>query len=227
MLCTDRHAINIRISLEAPAGPGTTSPAIGGYFKIVCFKPQIISKSHNVNTQNYYLAANLYLFTLLIITMKPILAFIFTVVFYSSAFALTIEAKLWAIAKKQYPTDTEKQKYVYDQQKNGYNYMLAVTDPEVKAFAEKQYPDDYSMQEFVYDQQKTDKAYMNMVTDAELKLIAIKQYPTDHSMQKYVYDQQATAKEFMQHVTNATAKQKARQQYPDDYSMQKYIYEQE
>jgi hypothetical protein len=213
--CKDRCSTREPTSLLFVGFDGSRSIPKKGKFRLVqlfCIKTIIFL---NLAIHNYHYH------------MKPILAFLTAVLFYSSSFAQTIEAKLWSIAKKEYPTDASMQKFVYDQQKKGYNYMTGVTDAELKRFAEKQYPDDYSMQNFVYDQQKTAKADMKIVTDPEVKRFAVKQYPEDYSMQKFVYDQQAVAKEFMQtRATNSAAKAEARKQYPDDYSMQKFVYEQ-
>ena len=159
------------------------------------------------------------------LNVKPILPLLFGLLFCSVAFAQNIETKLWSYAKKQYPDDVSMQKFVYEQQKKGYDYMTTVTDAEVKRFAENEYPEDFSMQKFVYDKQKANKAYMKTVTDLEIKHFALNEYAKDYSMQKFVYDRQTLDKEYMWRASNTAAKEEAIKQYPDDYSMQNFIYD--
>ncbi len=84
--------------------------------------------------------------------------------------------------------DYKMQQFVYKKQASAYNYMLAVTDKEVKKFAIRQYPNDYSMQKFVYDKQLSAKQYMKNATNSTAKRKAQQDYPYDYSMQKYIYD---------------------------------------
>jgi len=149
--------------------------------------------------------------------MKPALAFITAILVYTSAIAQNIEAKLRSIAQNRYPNDYSMQRFVYDEQKKGYEYMTGVTDTELKNIAEKRYPDDYSMQKFVYDEQKKDKAYMATVTDPEIKRIATQRYPDDYSMQKFVYNEQKKDKGYMNTVTSGET------HTPDNYAAPKYV----
>ena len=131
---------------------------------------------------------------------------------------------VWEIARKEYPSDTRMQNYVYEKQASAKKYMSSVGDSEVKQIALREYPSDYSMQKYVYNKQVEAKKYMSSVEDSEVKKIALREYPSDYSMQKYVYNKQADAKKYMMSVPDSPQKEKAIREYPSDYSMQKYIY---
>ena len=143
----------------------------------------------------------------------------------TTAKAQSPEERCRVIAQRQYPNDTQMQRFIYDKQIAAYRYMANVKDKDVKEIALKEYPDDFDMQKFVYDQQGEAKQYMTTVRDAQVKKFALKEYPHDYSMQKFTYDKQQAAKTYMATVTDANAKRIALREYPHDFDMQKYVYD--
>jgi len=51
----------------------------------------------------------------------------------------SIESQIREFARLEYPNDNKMQTYIYNKQITAYNYMLTVTDKEVKEIAIREY----------------------------------------------------------------------------------------
>jgi hypothetical protein len=123
-----------------------------------------------------------------IIRIFVLTALLFTAATASAQFG-SVDDKIWAFVKKEYPDDVRMQEYQFKKQKDAFVALYDVKDYEVKRIAEKEFRDDYIKQLDVYNKQSDAKAFMQGATDKKAKEQAVKLYPADYEMQKRTYEE--------------------------------------